>query len=308
MSRIAYILSAYKDAPHLARLIAALDDDADFYVHIDRKADDRPFRQLLEGKVTFVPSHWVNWGGWEQVEYQKELLGAVLRSGVDYGRVVCLSGQDYPLWSNEEIHRHFDEHPDTEFIMGLNLTRCTDRAQRSKIVCYHFFRDLEWSNRWWKDKIIVASRNLLKLLPFRKPPYTYIDGKKVEVYFGSDYWALTLPCARYVYGRLGSERRLVRYFKTSFVPSELCIQTLVFNSPFGAHALLYEGAYPGLSGLTPLHYIEYGKAIKPLTSDDLPQLAHSGKMFCRKVVSGTSDKLVEALQAGGINTRKIHQS
>lgn len=55
MSRIAYILSAYKDAPHLARLIAALDDDADFYVHIDRKADDRPFRQLLEGKVTFVP-------------------------------------------------------------------------------------------------------------------------------------------------------------------------------------------------------------------------------------------------------------
>ena len=169
MSRIAYILSAYKDAPHLARLIAALDDDADFYVHIDRKADDRPFRQLLEGKVTFVPSHWVSWGGWEQVEYQKELLGAVLRSGVDYGRVVCLSGQDYPLWSNEEIHRHFDEHPDTEFIMGLNLTRCTDRAQRSKIVCYHFFRDLKWSDQWWKDKLIVASRNLLKLLPLRKP-------------------------------------------------------------------------------------------------------------------------------------------
>ena len=79
MSRIAYILSAYKDAPHLARLIAALDDDADFYVHIDRKADDRPFRQPLEGKVTFVPSHWVSWGGWEQVEYQKELLAAVIR-------------------------------------------------------------------------------------------------------------------------------------------------------------------------------------------------------------------------------------
>lgn len=34
MSRIAYIISAYKDAPHLARLVAALDDRADFYVHI----------------------------------------------------------------------------------------------------------------------------------------------------------------------------------------------------------------------------------------------------------------------------------
>ncbi|MCS2956403.1 hypothetical protein NXX53_02795 [Bacteroides salyersiae] len=73
MSRIAYIISAYKDAPHLSRLIKALDEDADFYVHIDRKADSRPFKELLpEGKVTFVQSHWVSWGGWEQVEYQKE--------------------------------------------------------------------------------------------------------------------------------------------------------------------------------------------------------------------------------------------
>ena len=43
MSRIAYIISAYKDAPHLARLVAALDDRADFYVHIDLNADIHPF-------------------------------------------------------------------------------------------------------------------------------------------------------------------------------------------------------------------------------------------------------------------------
>lgn len=146
-----------------------------------------------------------------------------------------------------------------------------------------------------ENKFIVASRHLMKLLPVRKPPYTYIKGKKAEVYFGSDYWALTLPCARYVYERLCTEKQLVRYFRTSFVPSELCIQTLVFNSPFGAHALLHQGDYPGLSGLTPLHYIEYGKAIKALTTDDLPKLTQSGKMFCRKVISGTSDALAQAI-------------
>ena len=47
MSRIAYIISAYKDAPHLARLVAALDDRADFYVHIDLNADIHPFDCLL---------------------------------------------------------------------------------------------------------------------------------------------------------------------------------------------------------------------------------------------------------------------
>ena len=84
MSRIAYIISAYKDAPHLARLVAALDDRADFYVHIDLNADIHPFEEALGDKVTFVPRHRISWGGWEQVEYQKELLAAVLHSGIPY--------------------------------------------------------------------------------------------------------------------------------------------------------------------------------------------------------------------------------
>lgn len=295
MSRIAYILSAYKDAPHLAHLVTALDDSADFYIHIDLKADIRPFKELLGDKVTFIPRHWVSWGGWEQVEYQKELLAAVLHSGIEYTRVVCLSGQDYPLWTNQEIHQYFDEHNETEFIMGMNLTHCAQADQRSKIVNYHFFRDLRWRNNWWKNKLIVASRNLIKGFPIRKQPTTLLENKKVDVFFGSDYWAITLPCARYIYEKLCTEKEMIHYFKTSFVPSELCIQTLVFNSSFGKQALLHEGDYPGLSGLTPLHYIDYGRAIKTLTIEELPVLQQSGKMFCRKVVSGASAKLIDEI-------------
>ncbi|WP_418697173.1 beta-1,6-N-acetylglucosaminyltransferase [Bacteroides sp.] len=302
MSRIAYIISAYRDAPHLARLINALNEDADFYVHIDQKADSRPFKELLEDKITFVPSHWVSWGSWEQVEYQKELLAAVLRSGVSYTRVVCLSGQDYPLWSNKEIHRYFEEHKETEFIMGMNLTRSADAQQLSKIVHYHFFRNLKWRNLWWKNKLIVASRCLMKLLPFKKQPTTRIGHQEADVFFGSDYWAITLPCARYVYEKLCSEEELKHYFKTSFIPSELCIQTIVFNSLFGKHALLYEGKYAGLYALTPLHYIVYGKSIKTMSPEDWPALKQSGKMFCRKVVSGASDSLVEK-----IDTERKHE-
>lgn len=103
MSRIAYIISAYKDAPHLSRLIKALDEDADFYVHIDRKADSRPFKELLpEGKVTFVQSHWVSWGGWEQVEYQKELLAAVLHSGIGYTRIRMLKRSRLPFMAEQK--------------------------------------------------------------------------------------------------------------------------------------------------------------------------------------------------------------
>ena len=96
-------------------------------------------------------------------------------------------------------------------------------------------------------------------------------------------------------GRLCHEPEMTRYFRTSFVPSELCVQTLVFNSPFASKAMLYEGEYPGLSGLTPLHYIQYGHSIKILTEADWPVLQACGKMFCRKMASGTSDALREKI-------------
>lgn len=296
MSRIAYIISAYKDAPHLARLVDALNENADFYLHVDLNADIRPFEKMLAGKVVFVRRHRISWGGWQQVEYQKELLGAVIRSGVEYGHIVCLSGQDYPLWSNAEIHRYLDAHRDTEFIMGMNLSRSANTAQTNKIRCYHFFRDLPWKNQWLKNKIIVASRTLMKGLPFRKKVTTRIAGRRAEVYFGSDYWAITLPCARYVYQQLCTEHEVIRYFKTSFVPSELCIQTLVFNSPYAAHALTYTGEYQGLKVLTPLHYIVYDQAIQIMTEKDFPALMQSSKMFCRKTVSGLSDTLIYQLE------------
>lgn len=304
MSRIAYIISAYKDAPHLARLVAALEGDADFYVHVDLNADIAPFRAALDGKVTFVPRHRVSWGGWEQVAYQQELLGAVCHSGVAYDRVVCLSAQDYPLWTRGEIAAYFEHYADTEFIMGYDITACSMARQHHRVTRYHLFRDLPWCNRWLKDKAVVASRWLMKVLPLRKPATVSIGGKAAHVFFGSDYWSLTMPCARYVYDTLCHEAALRRYFRTAFVPSELCVQTIVFNSPFAAHALRLSGDYPGLKRLTPLHHICYGSSIKVFTREDLPELQESGRMFCRKVATGVSDGMVEAL-AGRTSDRPL---
>lgn len=90
----------------------------------------------------------------------------------------------------------------------------------------------------------------------------------------------------------------MKYFRTSFVPSELCIQTIVFNSPFASKGLLLEGEYPGLTRLTPLHLTRLRLAsIRVMTLEDLPVLQQSGKMFCRKVVSGESDTLIEKLKS-----------
>lgn len=296
MGKIAYMISAYKDAAHLKRLINALDSDADFFVHVDGNVDIEPFRNAVGKRAKFVERHRVSWGGWSQVEFQEELMNAVVDSGVAYDRVVCLSGLDYPLWSNAKIHQYFSQHAGEEFIMGMKLEDSMEPKQMAKVVQYHPFRDLEWSNLWLKNKAIVASRTILKLLPLRKKPTVEVAGKESPVYFGADYWALTLPCVKYVCNELKSNIRLQKYFKSSFIPSELCVQTIVFNSPFAPKAMKMAGPYKGLWALTPLHYINYGGGfIKILTEEDWPVLQDSGKMFCRKIATGISDALAERI-------------
>lgn len=292
MKKIAYIISAFTDPEQLERLVARLSEISDFYIHIDKKVDITPFRQLLGDKVHFVHRHWISWGGWSQVKYQQEMLRAVLDSGIDYSHVVCLSGLDYPLWSTENINTFFNSNPEKEFIAGYNLTK--NRFQLSYFTNYHLFRDLKCKNTWIKNKLIVASRNILKFF-IHKPPQVEINGKQCDIYKGSDYWAITLKCAEYVYSTI-QQKKLRKYFKTSYIPSEMCVQTIIFNSPFAQQAIFWnDNKYPGLDSLTPLHFIDYTKDIKILDTSDYQRLKESKRMFCRKITSGKSDELVRMI-------------
>jgi hypothetical protein len=94
---------------------------------------------------------------------------------------------------------------------------------------------------------------------------------------------------------MDSHPRFMHYFETSFCPSETVWQTIAFHSPFAQRCILSEGTFTRLEDYTPLTYIEYGKEIKVLTEADYDRILASGKMFCRKTVTGRSDKLMEKI-------------
>lgn len=80
-------------------------------------------------------------------------------------------------------------------------------------------------------------------------------------------------------------------------PTPQCfIHTIAFNSVFADSCTLVPGAYSRLASLTPLHYID-GCHIKVLREEDFERLITSSKMFARKFRTGTSEKLVEMLEA-----------
>ena len=99
----------------------------------------------------------------------------------------------------------------------------------------------------------------------------------------------------YVLHEWDTNKRLVNYFSTAFCPDETFIQTVAFNSRFASRCLLQEGRYTSLAALTPLTYIDYDPVIKVLTEEDWPVLQQSGKMFCRKTMTGTSDALLDRI-------------
>ena len=124
---IAYLISAYKDEKQLLRLITSLDENAYFFIHIDKKSSFSPsfYLQLKSKNNIFLTPRrfYVNWGSFAQVLYQKELLELALSCGIKFNRLVCLSGQDYPIWSNAKIRKEFEENPQKEYIAGYNITK-----------------------------------------------------------------------------------------------------------------------------------------------------------------------------------------
>ena len=297
--RLAYIIHAYRDAQQLNRLISSLDYNADFFLHVNSKADISPFYDLLASKknVFFTKERFfVNWGSFSQVIVQMELLSNVFNSGNSYERIVCLSGLDYPIWPMERIINEFELNKSKQFIMGYNLSKTRNRNQIEKITIYHFFRDLKVKNLMIKQFLCGTSRLIMRILPFRKQKQVVITGVLKDVYMGSDFWSLTYDCAKFVYDTICNEHSLMDFFRFAYVPSEMCVQTIVFNSEFSKDTIpFYNEDYNGLNNLTPLHYIEYGKDIKIFDESDYNTLIKSGKMFFRKAATGKSDKLISMI-------------
>lgn len=300
--KIAYLISVHTDAIQLGRMIRALyqGDDTYFFIHVDAKCNQADFEtvipEMCKKNVLFTCNrYWIQWGGFNQVLYQRELLSLCLSSKISFDRIFLLTGQDYPLISNEDINKELSENPSKEYIIGLNISDIDNPSKiKKKLVLYHFFRDLRTS---YKIKKIFSgiSRIIMTILPIRKKTYLVIDGVKWPVYQSSAMMCITYTLANYILEKL-SDKQIVNYFRYSFAPDEMVLPTIIFNSPYRKNCLLYEKeSYDGLKTLSAITYFNYGKEIQIFTLSNYDELKNCGKMFARKFVTDVSDSLMDKL-------------
>lgn len=311
MQKLCYLILAYDDPVNLKRLVDRLrnKEEADFYIHIDKKSDIAPFVEALGSypNVTFLENREkIYWGGFSIIKAEINLVRAALASGEDYLRYVLLSGSDYPIKSNQEIRRFFEENRGTEYIRAINL----DQLEDKELFGIHIDRlqkhDYPWINNtgsYLFNRFRAGMNFLLRLFPMPKK-YRH---RKFDLYHGSQWWALTGDCLRELIQTYDANPEDYKNFEIGFASDEKFFHTLFFNSSFARknqvggpdQPIAMKDRHAGdtsrqTSLLANVHIIDPSMT-KWFTLEDYPQIAASDKLFVRKVSTRHSMELLDKI-------------
>lgn len=264
---LAYIVSAYKLPEQLSRLVERLATDTSLVlIHVDRKTDEQTYRHMVTSlarfdNVYFLRRHRCDYGGFGHVRATMTGIDELVRRRVAFDYVTLLTGQDYPIKSNEQIAEFFQKHQGASFIDYFPLP--TDGWEGGGLD-----RIESWHVRVRGRRVRIRGRPRLRLT--RRFP------AGLRPFGGSSYWSMSRECSEWVYEFLRRRPSYIRFFKYVDVPDEMFFQTIVLNSPLRATLVNDDLRYlewrnPALAG---------GPAV--LGKDDLGKLARSPKLFARK--------------------------
>lgn len=289
----AYLIMAHNNFESLKYLLEAIDDERnDIFIHIDKKTKYADTAEMAlwvkSANIHFVPRIDVRWGHTSMIDCELALLAAATKEA-HYRYYHLLSGYDFPLKSQDEIHEFF-ENEDREFISwhedGENddvflykiryyfpamkwfaLGESTASGRKNKF--FRTLKDKQYKFFKWQERRGV---NRLK----RYPDIHFVKGEQ--------WFSITDELARY----LLSQRKLIKkIFKLTNAPDEFFVPTIAINSSFKnkvfGNSLRYSQWESGHSGPRQLKY------------EDLESLKNSKDLFARKISYVDDPRLVLGL-------------
>lgn len=267
----AYLIMAHNQVEHLKCLLEALDHhDNDIYLHLDRKMTGYNVKDFYEkvkaGNLCIMPEKLdVRWGCYSQIACELYLLSEAIKTNHTYYHL--MSGVDFPLKSQEEIHRFFEKNQGTEFIHFE--AKMVDDDTKVRVSKYHFWIE--------KSKGSVLKKILRKLLLLAQKPIDRTKHQYVIYQKGANWFSITDSLARYV---IDQKKEIYRLFKYTLCGDEMFLQTIVYNSDF--REKVCENNY--CDNYENIQYCIDWKRGKPyeFREADYEMLINSGMLFARK--------------------------
>lgn len=284
---IAYLILSHKNQTQVETLIDTLsNENVDFFVHIDKKADNF---NIKENEHTFVipPNKRVDiqWATNSMILATIELAHCMLETGRVYDYVFLLSGQDFPIKSNTEIVGFLEDNS------GYNFIEVVPHSSSAYKI---FIKRNELYYPYFMQKSSMCSKVLKRLYIYLTGGYGHTFGlfkrKKslnLTFEFGSQWWCLTYECLSWIINYIDNDSELLKFFNNSLVPDECFFQTIFMCSPYR------EKRHGNLT------FLEWSKKNHPRTfvEDDFGLLKSSDCLFARKFDLDVDSKIIELLKS-----------
>lgn len=271
MGRHAYLIMAHNQFDLLCKLITELDYELnDIYLHIDKKAgeiDEKRFRDCVKkSKLFFTERISVTWGGESQIECEMILFKAA--SAREYQYYHVLSGVDFPIKTQEEIHAFFDRNAGKEFIEYWDRN---PKEYLYRIKYYYTLQEKIGTYTYDIKTLILRIESKLLLLKQKLAGVDRLKTIKGEIKVGPNWVSVTDGFVKYL---LQNETTINETFKQGVAADELFVQTLCWNSEF--KKCIYDG------GSTRL--IDWNRGTPYVWQDgDLEEIKNSNCLFVRKM-------------------------
>lgn len=229
--KIAYIVLCHKNLDQTNQLINQLDNGlCDFYVHIDKKCATFNFDS---SNVFLVPDHDridVKWAHVSMVYATLNAMKLVKATSREYDYVFLLSGQDFPIKSNDEIQAFLNQNKGSNFIEVLDHSsedylRYLKRNTLKYSECLMGRAFLPKALK--KILIILTGGQNRTFSAFKRKNTTGVDFE-----FGSQWWAITYECFNWILNYAEEHKELLEYYKNCLTPDESFFQTIFMLSPY----------------------------------------------------------------------------
>ncbi|MDO6434595.1 beta-1,6-N-acetylglucosaminyltransferase [Flavitalea sp. BT771] len=282
--KLAYLILAHEHFEHLVKIVNTLaSEEVTFFIHIDSQTEvnyltlksqfsDKADVHLPEKRLA------INWGGYSMVEGILHLLNEAIKHG-HYDYLSLISGQDFPIKSNQTIVTYLQEHAGHEFIEYFSIPDFTRWGPAGGADRYNYY--------WLVDDLGMERAHLfVQAQRMEGSKRTFPNGW--QPYGGSMWFTITYACAKYICEYLTAHIDIDIFFRLTCIPDELLMPSLLLNSPFRKAIVNNNLRY--------IDWTEGGYHPKTLTIKDWVKIKNSNRHFARKFDYKVDRQIVYALE------------
>lgn len=296
----AYIIMAHRYPAQLCRLIDRLHDGrSEFFIHIDKTADIAPFTavQAVGPFVQFVDRVESKWGSFNCMQASLNGLQAVRESGKHFDQVLLLSGQDYPIKSNEEIDAFFTASPHSIFLDYFPIPNYAKWPGSDRGGWYRVDKYFIGLRRW--DFLRSKSMNLISTyvpLLRRKVP------AGMKPFTGSQWWSVDMYALNYILDYEKAHPEYRAFHQYTFAPDELYVQMILANS---TDQRIRQSLTP-----TNKRFMLWEKSDSPhpntLRLSDFDAIKASDHLFARKFDATVDEAILDRIDNDILYAKRLH--